>query len=91
MTDEQKNIEAMEVIKDGTFDNRRTNTRQVFWNGILAYDIPHYAIPIMRDRFGNKVKMSDFGTFPNFPFDHLPDATEMMPSKDALQTQKETK
>ena len=68
------------MITDGTFDNKRTNTRQVFVNGIMAYDIPSYVIPVMRDRSGNAVEMFEFGHFPDLPVDHFRDARKMMPS-----------
>jgi hypothetical protein len=75
-----------EELTDGTFDNKKTNTRQVFVNGIMAYDIPSYVIPNMRDRAGNKVEMFEFGHFPDFPINHLPDATKMTPSNATLTT-----
>lgn len=69
------------MIADGTFDNKQTNTRQVFVNGILVYDIPAHTIPLMRDKSGNKVDMFNFGHFPDLP-NHFRDATPGTPSND---------
>lgn len=68
------------MIANGTFDNKRTNTRQVFVNGIMAYDIPAYVIPVMRDRSGSPVEMFEFGHFPDLPRHHFPDVTKMVTS-----------
>ena len=68
------------MITDGTFDNKQTNTRQVFVNGIMAYDIPAYVIPMMRDMSGTPVEMFEFGHFPDITTDHFPDSTKMTPS-----------
>lgn len=52
---------------EGTFDNRTTKTRQVFWNGILGLEIPAIAIPIMRDGNGRPLKLEEWGYFQDFP------------------------
>jgi hypothetical protein len=70
----------LQPITDGTFDNKQTNTRQVFVNGIMAYDIPAYVIPMMRDMSGTPVEMFEFGHFPDITTDHFPDSTKMTPS-----------
>ena len=63
-----EHVNVMDEYMNGTFDNKRTNRREVWVNGILAINQPHYVLENIRDGLtGEKIKFAQFGTFPDNP------------------------
>lgn len=61
-------VNVMDEFMDGTFDNLKTGRREVWVNGILAINIPAYALDSIRCGItGEKVNLSDWKSFPDNP------------------------
>lgn len=60
-------VNVMDEMMDGTFDNRVTNCREVWVNGTLAINIKSYVMPHVRLGNGKPANLLPFGTFPDNP------------------------
>lgn len=63
-----EHVNVMDEFMNGTFDNKKTNCREVWVNGILAINHPVYVLECVRDGLtGQKLAFSPFGEFPDNP------------------------
>ena len=53
--------------RDGTYDNRATNKREVWVNGIFAVNVPAVAFSHLRDSRGLPITVAPWSYFPDAP------------------------
>lgn len=61
-------VNVMDEFMNGTFDNLKTNKRELWVNGILAINQPMYVLENLRCGItGEKLSFSPWKTFPDNP------------------------